>query len=113
MQNRYRDKQLIVRVTEKEKQFIQKKMKVFGTENFNAYARKILIDGYIIHVDMTEFQKLSAEVNKIGVNINQIAKIANATDNICEKDIEKIKEMVEEIWQLLKSSLSEILSKTQ
>ena len=113
MQNRYRDKQLIVRVTEKEKQFIQRKMKEFGTENFNAYARKILIDGYIIHVDMTEFQKLSAEVNAIGVNINQIAKIANTTGNICEKDIEKIKEMVEEIWQLLKSSLSEILSKTQ
>ena len=43
----------------------------FGTGNFNAYARKILIDGYVIHLDLSEFQKLSGEINAIGINITQ------------------------------------------
>jgi len=113
MQNRVRSKQLIVRVTEKEKQLIQKKMEQASTENFNAYARKMLIDGIVVNLDMADFQKLSAEVNAIGRNINQIAKISNVTGKVFEEDIEKMKEMVEEIWQLLKSFLSELLSKIQ
>ena len=34
------------------------KMEMIGTENFGAYARKMLIDGYIIVVDYTEQKKL-------------------------------------------------------
>ena len=36
---------------------------MIGTENFGAYARKMLIDGYIIVVDYTEQKKLAAEIN--------------------------------------------------
>lgn len=48
-------------------------MEQFGTENYSRYARKMLIDGYVIHVDLSEFNTLAAEVHKVGVNINQIA----------------------------------------
>ena len=113
MQNRTRDIQLIVRVTPDEKDFIYKKMKQFGTGNFNAYARKMLIDGYVVNIDLSDFQRLSGEVNAIGVNINQIAKAANATGRVYENDIAEAKERVEEIWRLLKSYLSELLSKTR
>ena len=110
MQNRTRNEQLIVRVTAEEKQLIQKKMSQFRTKNFSRYARKMLIDGYVIHLDLKEFQKLSAEVNAVGININQIAKVANATGKVYENDIAQAKERVEEIWRLLKSFLSELLS---
>jgi uncharacterized protein (DUF1778 family) len=113
MQNRTRKEQLIVRVTEEEKQLIQKKMEQFGTDNFSRYARKILIDGYVIRLDLSDFQKLSGEVNAIGTNINQIAKVANTTGRVYENDIAKIKERVDEVWRLLKSFLSELLSKTR
>ena len=111
MQNRTRNEQLIVRVTPEEKKLIQKKMGQFGTGNFNAYARKMLIDGYVIRLDLSEFQKLSGEINAIGVNINQMAKVLNANRSMYASDFIKIKEMVEEIWQLQKSFLSELLSK--
>jgi uncharacterized protein (DUF1778 family) len=113
MQNRTRKEQLIVRVTPEEKAFIQKKMEQFGTENFSRYARKILIDGYVIRLDLSDFQRLSNEVNAIGNNINQIAKVANTTGCVFEKDITEAKERVEEIWRLLKSYLSTLLSKTR
>jgi len=113
MQNRTRTEQLIVRVTPDERKLIQKKMRQLGTNCFSRYARKMLIDGYVIHVDLSNFQKLSAEVNAVGVNINQIAKAINATGKIYENDIAEAKERVEEIWRLLKSYLSALLSKTR
>jgi len=113
MQNRIRKEQLIVRVTPDEKALISKKMKQSGTENFSRYARKMLIDGYVIHIDLSQFQTLAAEVNKVGVNINQIAKTVNATGMIFGDDLKQLKEMVNEIWRLLKSSLSDLLSKSR
>ena len=113
MQNRTRNEQLIVRVTPEEKKLIQKKMEQYSTDNFSRYARKMLIDGYVIHLDLSDFQRLSKEVNAIGNNVNQIAKVANATGHIRRGEIEETKGRVDEIWLLLKSYLSELLSKTQ
>ena len=53
---------------------VYKRQEMIGTENFGAYARKMLIDGYIIVVDYTEQKKLAAEINKIGVNINTVCR---------------------------------------
>ena len=113
MQNRTRKEQLIVMVTPDEKELIQKKMQMFGTNCFSRYARKMLIDGYVIHLDLSDFQRLSGEVNAIGVNINQIAKAVNATGRFYENDMTQLREKVDEIWRLLKSYLSELLSKIQ
>jgi len=113
MQNRKRAVQLIVRVTAEEKDHIYKKMELYGTENFNAYARKMIIDGYVVKVDTAHFQDLAHEVNKIGTNINQLARIANTTGMVANNDISRVQELVNEIWQLLKSSLSALLSKGQ
>ncbi len=38
-------------LNEQELNLIQHKMRQLGTHNFGAYARKMLIDGYIIKVD--------------------------------------------------------------
>ncbi|WZL79886.1 plasmid mobilization relaxosome protein MobC [Eubacteriales bacterium mix99] len=103
----------MIRVTPEEKALIQKKMQQFGTENFSRYARKMLIDGYVIHVDLSQFQMLAGEVNKVGININQIAKTVNASGMTYPDEMEHLKEMVNEIWRLLKSFLSDLLSKSR
>ena len=91
MAERKRAIQLKLWVDENEKNLIEEKMKILGTRNFGAYARKMLIDGYIIKVDYSEQRKLAAEVNKIGVNINQICKRINSTDRIYAEDISELK----------------------
>ena len=113
MQNRTRAEQLIVRVTPEEKQHIQKKMELLGTNNFSRYARKMLIDGHMIHLDLSEFQSLAEELHKIGVNINQVAHVVNATESVYSDDMARLKEMMDEIWRLLKSFLSDLLSKSR
>ena len=97
MQNRARGSQLIVRVTPDEKQLIQKKMQQLGTDNFSRYARKMLIAGYVIRVDLAAFQPLANEVNTVGVHINQIAKTVNATGTIYGDDMPQLKERMDEI----------------
>ena len=113
MQERKRAVQLIVRVTAEEKDHIYKKMELYGTENFNAYARKMMIDGYVVKVDTAHFQELAHEVNKIGTNVNQLARIANTTGMVTSNDISRVQELMSELWRLLKSSLSALLSKSQ
>jgi hypothetical protein len=109
LQNRARAEQLIIRVTPEEKALIQKKIEQLGTDNFSRYARKMLIDGLVVHVDLSTFQTLAAEVNKVGVNINQIARVVNSTGMIYGDDMNRLKEGMEEIWRLLKSYLSDTL----
>jgi len=38
-----------------------------------------------------DIKAMTAEIQKIGVNINQIARRANATGNIYQEDIEEIR----------------------
>ena len=56
-----------------------------------AYLRKMAIDGYVIQVDHSDIKEMTAQIQKIGVNINQIARRANATGNVYQEDIEEIK----------------------
>ena len=44
-------------LNEQELSVVRHKMNQLGTRNFGAYARKMLIDGYIIKVDCTEQKK--------------------------------------------------------
>ena len=103
-----RKREIILRlaVTEAERDFIFEKMEQLNTRNFGAYARKMLIDGYAINTDFSDLKAVCAEMQKIGVNINQIAKRVNSTSRIYEQDIEKMQRGIDEIWRLLRLSLS-------
>ena len=105
MDGRKRNVQIKFRVTEQERGLIEQKMAQVPTKNLAAYARKMLIDGYIIQVDHTDIKAMTAELQKIGVNINQIAKRVNATGSIYEQDIAEIKGALAEIWRLQRLSL--------
>lgn len=109
MANRTRPIILRLAVTEQEKKLIEHKMKQLGTKNFGAYARKMLIDGYVIKVDYTEQKKLAAAVNKIGININSICRRINSTGHFYQDDIDELKKKLDLVWQSLKSKQSEEL----
>ena len=105
MTNRTRKIVLRVPVTPEEQELIRQKMALLNTRNFSAYARKMLIDGYVVHIDTTDIRAQTAEIQKIGVNVNQIAKRVNATGSVYQEDIEEIKGVLAEIWRLQRLSL--------
>ena len=104
MKNRTRPARIEFRVTEQERQLIQKKMEQLGTKNMGAYLRKMAIDGYIIKVDYTEQKKLAVAVSRVAGNINQICRRINQTGHFYEDDIVELKAKQCEIWELLKQS---------
>ena len=102
MVRRTRDIQKKIWLTPQEERTIAKKMEMVGTENFGAYARKMLIDGYIIKVDYTEQKKLAAAVSRIATNINHVCRRINSTGHFYEDDVAELKARQAEIWELLK-----------
>ena len=90
MASRTRNIVLRVPVTAEERALIEKKMQQMGTRCFSVYARKMLIDGYVVKIDYSDIKAMTAELQKIGTNINQIARRVNAEGTIYAQDIECI-----------------------
>ena len=81
-------------------------MALLHTRNFSAYARKMLIDGYVVHIDTTDIRAQTAELQKIGVIINQIARRLNSMGSLYTQDVADIKGALAQIWQLQRYLLS-------
>ena len=90
MNYRNRKHQIVQRVpvTPEERALLQQKMAQLGTKNFSPYARKMLIDGYIVHMDTSDIRAQTAELTKIGVNVNQIARRINSIGAVYAQDVE-------------------------
>lgn len=107
MANRTRPIRKEICLSEMEEQLIEQKMAQLGTKNFGAYARKMLINGYIINVDYTELKKLIAAVSKIGANINQVVRRIKSTNHIYPEDIADLRDGMDKVWSVLKKRINE------
>ena len=88
-------------VTEKEKDFIESKMKQFSSLNRSAYLRKIALDGYIINLNIPELKEIVSLLRYSSNNINQIAMKVNATGAVFQNEIEEIRKNQAELWSML------------
>ena len=64
------------------------------TANMGAYLRKMAIDGIIVNTDTTYLEKQFFEMHKIGVNVNQLARLASDDEM---KDFAYISKKLDEI----------------
>ncbi len=111
MKNRERNCLLKFYVFEEEKEFILKKMERCKIKNLSAYLRKVAIDGKIEIHDYSWVRELNYNLNKIGVNINQIAKRVNETGSVYKSDMNDICNKMNEIRDVQNMILSKINSK--
>lgn len=102
--NRLRKKQINLKVTEDELRIIDKKAEVACLSR-NGYLIKMAIEGFVIVQDLDNMRDVTNEINKIGVNINQIAKHINTTNNIYKSDMEEINKQLEEIYKIVEKLL--------
>ena len=108
MAERKREIQVKFWVTPEEKKMIRKKMILSKTANMGAYLRKMAIGGIIVNTDTTCLEKRFFEMHKIGVNVNQLARLANATGSVTPEEMKELKGMIKEIWHILRSSASNL-----
>lgn len=77
-------------------------------KNHSSFLRSLIINGYILDCDYSFLNKYEYEINRIGNNINQIAKKINSGDSIFRSDIDELKELMKKIWQSHTSMLSKL-----
>ena len=109
MANRIRKCSMNFYVDEDERDAIKLKMQKIGMRSQSLYLRKMALEGRIINVDYSVFDEIAKSIDSISRNINQIAKRINSTNNAYKEDIVQIKNRQEEVWQLLRSILSQLL----
>lgn len=92
--NREKNIQKKIFVSEDENEKITKIMAQVGSHNFSDFARKRLTDKKIYHLDLTEIKEITVaisseytELQKIGNNINQIAKSLNSSATEATKEM--------------------------
>jgi len=100
MKDNSRSTQLHFVVSEPELDRIRQRMEECGVANLSAFLRKMALDGYIIHLDMTEVQELTRLLRICSNNLNQYAKRANEVGSVYAADIEDLHLRLNEIWEL-------------
>lgn len=95
MKEDMRSIQLHFFVTPQENTVIRQRMAETGIINQSAYLRKMALDGYIIHLDMTEIRELTRLLSICSNNLNQYVKRANETGRIYAADIEDLSERLD------------------
>lgn len=90
-----------------EEQFIlDEKFRISGMRSKSAFLRKLILYGFVYDVDYSHIREMNGLLGNIGGNINQIAKRINTTNSIYKEDIDEVKELMNQIWQLQKSMVS-------
>ncbi len=83
---------------EEEAALIRERMAATGITGFGAFARKMLIDGYHVNIDLSDVREMVSLLRRCSLNINQIAKRANETRNIYAGDVEDLRRQYDLLW---------------
>ena len=85
-------------VSEQEAAAIQERREQIGVANLSAYLRKMAVDGYIIHLDMSGVQEMVRLLRICSNNLNQYARRANETGSIYAADVEDVRARLDSLW---------------
>lgn len=97
MANRIRNERLEIKLTEQERAMFLYKMKLARCRNMSLFTRKCVLEKEINVVDLEPFRKIEGRLANIASNVNQIAKKANATDEIAPDSIQAIQVQINSI----------------
>lgn len=98
MKKQARSTQLHFVVSEQEIELIRERMEQTGITNLSAYLRKMAVDGYIIHLDMTDIQEMTKLLRICSNNLNQYARRANETGSVYAADVEDLRGRLDGLW---------------
>ena len=105
---RNRNKPILLWVSEKEREQIEEKMRMIGTDNLSAYIRKMAIDGMVVKLDLPELQKLTSLLGRCAGSFNQIARRVQMTSRTYDEDIEELRGKLGEIWEKVDAVLTRL-----
>lgn len=102
------EKRLEVRLTEEELRLMEEKMKQAGIRNKSAYFRKMVIDGYLIQMDLSCVQEMIRLLRINANNLNQYARRANECGAVYLEDIQSLQKQQKLMWIEMRKILEEL-----
>ncbi len=90
---------MFIKMTPEEKAKIRERMAEAGFGNMSAYARRMLLNGYVVKLDLSDVKEVLRLLRISGNNLNQYAKRANETGSIYLTDIQDLKKNQKEILE--------------
>ncbi len=99
------EKEIHIKMTNKEYEIIRGKMQDAGVVNMSAFMRKMAIDGYMILLDLSDVNEVVRLLKINSNNLNQVAKKANESGIIYIQDLRQLKNQQSEIWEAVKEIL--------
>lgn len=98
---------LHIMVSEEELALIRERMAEAGVRNMGAYVRRMALNGYVLHVDLSPVRELVSLQRRCSNNLNQVAVTANTYGGIYPDDIKRLQQDYADLWE----PLSELLKK--
>lgn len=111
-ESRKRSIQRLIRLTPEENEQIKHAMKQMQAPTFQYYAKNQLVQGKLVQIDFSELKSLRVAVNRIGGNINQIAKHANENQEIATEELAQVLDYLAEIKEMVAVKLSSAKKKS-
>ena len=103
-----RDEIIILRLTKTEKNRIYEKMLGMGIRSLSAYIRKMALDGYCLHLDLKDLQRMAYLLQMCSNNLNQYAKAANENSRVYAADMEDLQQRLDELIEIGRQILSRL-----
>ena len=105
---RLRDVPLYVMVSQAEYAQIQARMTEAGTNNMGAFIRKLALNGYVLHVDLSPVREIVSLQRYCANNMNQIAKKVNTYNKIHSGEIAALQKDYAALWEPLADLLMQL-----
>jgi len=98
---RARDIRVDLRISQEEYDLIQERMSEAGTANMSAFIRKLALNGYVLHVDLSPVKELVSLQRRCSNNLNQIAVNANTYGGIYQQELAALQRDYAALWNPL------------
>ena len=109
---RRRSVHLHVMVTPEEQALIADRMAEAGISNMGAYMRKMALNGYVLHVDLSGIRELVSLQRRCANNLNQVAIQANTYGGIYPEEITQLQKDYAALWEPLSDLLKKLSAVT-
>ena len=83
-----------------------------GISNMGAYMRKMALNGYVLHVDLSDIRELVSLQRRCANNLNQVAIQANTYGGIYPEEITQLQKDYAALWEPLSDLLKKLSAVT-
>ena len=105
---RNRDVRVDLHISQEEYSFIQERMSEARTANISAFIRKMALNGYVLHVDLSPVKSLVSLQRRCSNNLNQIAVNVKTYGGIYPQELTALQTDYAALWNSLSKLIQQL-----